>query len=84
MGQPGSSIRVNGELIPPPVWESAGKTITLETPYTNEGYAYRTPSKVKLKKGWNIVEVKAPVTTFKGRDWQNPVKWMFTFVPCRN
>ncbi|WP_423736331.1 family 20 glycosylhydrolase [Chitinophaga caseinilytica] len=80
----GSSIRVNGELIPPPVWESAGKTITLETPYTNEGYAYRTPTKVRLKKGWNIVEVKAPVTTFKGRDWQNPVKWMFTFVPCRN
>ncbi|WP_341838653.1 family 20 glycosylhydrolase [Chitinophaga pollutisoli] len=80
----GSSIRVNGALIPPPVWASAGKTITLETPYTNEGYAYRAPAKVYLKKGWNIVEVKAPVASFKGRDWQNPVKWMFTFLPCRN
>lgn len=79
-----SSIRVNGNIILPPVWENAGKTITLETPYTNEGYAYRAPAKVMLKKGWNIVEIKAPVTTFKGRDWQNPVKWMFTFIPCRD
>lgn len=79
-----SSIRVNGTIIPPPVWENAGKTINLETPITNESYAYRTPTKVVLKKGWNVVEIKAPVTTFQGRDWQNPVKWMFTFLPCRD
>jgi hexosaminidase len=29
------------------------------------------------------VLVKLPVGSFKGKDWQNPVKWMFTFVEVR-
>jgi len=33
-----------------------------------------------LKKGWNEVLIKLPVRDFKGEDWQNPIKWMFTFI----
>lgn len=33
-----------------------------------------------FKKGWNEILIKAPIGSFKGRDWQNPVKWKFTFV----
>ncbi|MGX5817729.1 family 20 glycosylhydrolase [Chitinophaga lutea] len=77
-----SLIRVNGDLISPPVWSNAGGTVTLETPLIDEGYAWRNPTRIRLKKGWNTIEVKAPVAGFKGADWQNPVKWMFTFIPC--
>ena len=45
----------------------------------DEGYEYREPTKILMQKGWNTVLIKAPVGTFKG-EWQNPVKWMFTFV----
>jgi hexosaminidase len=40
--------------------------------------------KIYLKKGWNDVLIKCPVESFKGKDWQNPVKWMFTFIPIDN
>jgi len=35
------------------------------------------------KRRWNNVWVKVPVTGFSGRDWQNPVKWMFTFAEIK-
>ncbi len=47
---------------------------------TDEGYEYRKPTKIYLQKGWNHILIKAPIASFKGKDWQNPVKWMFTFV----
>jgi hypothetical protein len=53
----------------------------LEQPLTDEGYEYRQPIRIQLHKGWNEIKVKAPVGTFKGSDWQNPVKWMFTVLP---
>ena len=34
----------------------------------------------RKKQGRNDVLIKAPVVSFKGKDWQIPVKWMFTFV----
>ena len=49
-------------------------------PLIDEGYEYRTATKINLQKGWNTILIKAPVAGFKGRDWQNPVKWMFTFI----
>ena len=48
----------------------------------DEGYEYREPTKIYLKKGWNDVLIKSPIGSFKGKDWQNPEKWMFTFVPA--
>lgn len=75
-----SKVWVNGELIPPPVWKFPGRIPkSLEEPLVDEGYEYRQPTLIKLKKGLNRVLVKAPVGNFKG-PWYDPVKWMFTFV----
>ncbi|HEY8398136.1 MAG TPA: beta-N-acetylhexosaminidase [Flavihumibacter sp.] len=76
----GSVIWVNGQPIQAPNWKRAGKQVTLETPLTDEDYYYRKPTRIYFRKGWNTVLIKAPVASFKGTDWQNPVKWMFTFM----
>jgi hexosaminidase len=76
----GSAVWVNGILISPPHWKRAGQKGNSEIPLIDEGYEYREPTKIYLQKGWNTVLIKAPVGTFNG-EWQNPVKWMFTFVP---
>lgn len=79
-----SIVWVNGTLIEPPHWKRGGQKGNSEIPLTDEGYEYREPTKIFLQKGWNTVLVKAPVGSFNGTDWQNPVKWMFTFVPLLN
>ena len=78
-----SSVWVNGKLVEPPHWIRAGQKGNSETPLMDEGYEYRQPTKVFLQKGWNTVLVKCPVGNFKGKDWQNPVKWMFTFTQLK-
>lgn len=75
-----SEVWVNGKIIVPPVWNHAGQKENSEVPLSDEGYEYRSPTKIYLQKGWNTIGIKAPVGTFKGKDWQNPVKWMFTFI----
>lgn len=79
-----SEILLNGKFVAPPHWQNAGKKGNSETPLVDEGYEYRAPTKVHFKKGWNTILVKLPVKTFRGKDWQNPVKWMFTVVPVHN
>jgi len=76
-----SKIWVNGNEISPPNWKHAGQKGNSEIPLVDEGYECREPTKILLHKGWNIVLIKAPIGSFKGRDWQNPVKWEYTFVP---
>lgn len=76
-----SEVLVNAKLIAPPHWKQVGTKGNLELPLIDEGYEYREPTKVQLKKGWNTILVKLPVGSFKGKDWQNPEKWMFTVVP---
>jgi hexosaminidase len=76
-----SEVKVNGILIQAPEWNHGGQKGNSETPLVDEGYEYREPTNVTLKKGWNTVLVKLPIAGFKGTDWQNPVKWMFTFMP---
>ncbi|WP_270088041.1 family 20 glycosylhydrolase [Sphingobacterium sp. SYP-B4668] len=76
-----SQVWVNRQLIVPPTWQRAGAKGDLEIPLVDEGYSYRSPTQIILKKGWNEVLLKLPVARFEGMDWQNPVKWMFTFVP---
>ncbi|MBS1491760.1 MAG: family 20 glycosylhydrolase [Bacteroidetes bacterium] len=76
-----SALWVNRKLILPPSWKRAGQKGNSEIPLIDEGYEYRSPSKIQLNKGWNTVVVKLPIAKFKGINWQNPVKWMFTFVP---
>lgn len=77
-----SAVWVNGSLVPPPRWKRAGQKGDSEIPLVDEGYEYRTPVTIPLRKGWNTVKIKLPVGSFKGPDWHNPVKWMFTFVPA--
>ena len=76
-----SCIWVNGKLILPPQWQHASLKGDLEVPLIDEGYEYREPLLIPLKKGWDEIVVKLPVGSFKGKDWQNPVKWMFTVAP---
>lgn len=76
----GSQVWVNGQLIAPPKWKHAGQKGNPEIPLLDEGYSYRPATEIYLNKGWNTVLLKLPVTSFRGKDWQNPVKWMFTFV----
>jgi len=77
----GSAVWVNGKLILPPVWKRPGQKGNSEIPLIDEGYEYRTPTKIQLQKGFNTVLLKIPVGSLKGKDSQNPVKWMFTFAP---
>ena len=79
-----SAVWVNGSQIAAPAWKRGGQKGNSEIPLTDEGYAYRAPAKIRLRQGWNDVLVKLPVASFKGTSWQNPVKWMFTFVPVTN
>jgi hexosaminidase len=76
-----SAVWVNGKLITPPAWKRPGQRGHSEIPLADEGYEYRQPTKITMQRGWNNILIKAPVGSFKGKDWQNPVKWMFTFVP---
>lgn len=76
----GSQIWVNDKIVPPPAWKNAGQQGNLEIPLVDEGYEYREPTLIKLKMGWNTVRIKVPIASFKGKDWNNPQKWMFTFV----
>jgi len=76
-----SQVFVNGKPVAPPLWKQAGAKGNLELPLIDEGYEYREPAKLQLKKGLNTILVKLPVKSFKGKDWQNPEKWMFTVVP---
>lgn len=79
-----STVWVNGKSIAPPQWKNGGQKGNAEIPLTDEGYEYRKPTKVFFKKGWNTILIKAPVASFKGSDWQNPVKWMFAFMLLPN
>ncbi len=77
----GSGVWVNGIPIPPPFWKRGGQKGNAEVPLSDEGYEYRDPVKIVMKKGWNTILLRCPVGTFRGKDWQNPVKWMFTCIP---
>ncbi|MDE5416726.1 beta-N-acetylhexosaminidase [Labilibaculum sp. DW002] len=70
-------IWVNEEEVAAPDWKQAGLAAnTAEIPFIDEDYFYRTPSIVKLKKGWNKILLKVP----HGRtSW----KWMFTCIPVK-
>ncbi len=75
-----SEIWLNGKIVAPPQWINAGKKGNSEIPLVDEGYEYRKPTRLFLKKGWNEIKVKLPIGNFKGKDWHNPEKWMFTVV----
>lgn len=68
-------VWVNGVVVPPPVWDNPGmKSSSDEIPFSDENYYFREPAQIKLKKGWNNILLKIPVTA-------NTWKRMFTFIP---
>lgn len=77
----GATVQVNGAVIPPPAWKRAGARGDLEQPLLDEGYSYRPPTMVKMKRGWNDVRLTLPWSTASSSG--NPFKYMFTFVPYR-
>lgn len=76
-----ATVTVNGGIIPPPIWKRAGQKGNSEIPLIDEGYEYRKPTMIEFKKGWNDIQIKIPIGELSGKDWQNPAKYMFTFVP---
>lgn len=78
-----SKLWINGALLAPPQWAFPGRASgKLEEPMVDEGFYYRPPATVKVKRGWNNVLVKLPMGKFDpDLDWQVPPKWMFTFIP---
>lgn len=75
-----AQIWLNGEAIAPPLWAHTGQKGNLEIPFYDENYSMREPTRVILRKGWNTILLKVPVTSFTGKAWYSPVKWMSTAV----
>ncbi|MDD7080755.1 MAG: family 20 glycosylhydrolase [Prevotella sp.] len=76
----GSKIWLNGNEIPAPQWQQAGKTIKQDqatTGLTNENFTNREPVALTLKQGWNKVFIKLPHANKGGTSRD---KWQFTFV----
>lgn len=67
----GSRIWVNDSEIKPPIWEKPDR---YRAPVTEESCIFREPSKIKLKKGWNKVMMKA-TNQFE--------PWTVTFLPIK-
>lgn len=78
-----SAIWLNERLIAPPVWQRGGQKGDLEIPLIDEGYEYRLSTPLRLKKGWNTIRIKTPIGSFQGKNWNNPEKWMFTFIEVK-
>ncbi|MDP4998916.1 MAG: beta-N-acetylhexosaminidase [Saprospiraceae bacterium] len=74
-----SQIWVNGQIIDPPVWENTHRERSSEIPLKNENFQSRSPTLLKLRKGWNHVVLKLPVGSFTTEEVRL-VKWMFTFA----
>lgn len=75
----GSEIRVNGELLAPPVWDNSGLAIDNEELLLNENATARPLTPVALRRGWNTVEAYLPYVDAPGVRLD---KWMITFVPA--
>ena len=70
----GAKFELNGEEIAPPKWAHPGlRGKTSEIPFVDEGYSFRPPTKIHLRKGVNHVKATLP----KKGGW----KWIGTFVP---
>jgi lysophospholipase L1-like esterase len=75
-----SKIWCNNEEVLPPNWLRADQKGNLEIPLMDEGYEYRSPTLIPLKKGWNSILIKSPIGTTKSTSWHHPIKWMFTCI----
>lgn len=81
----GGDVWLNNERVEPPhwpfeslPWEGWGKG-RIEKPLTEEGYFYRAPVKIKLKKGINKILVRTVSGAWKGDSGDR--KWQFCCMP---
>ncbi|GAB3273750.1 family 20 glycosylhydrolase [Larkinella harenae] len=73
-----SCIWLNDQKITPPAWSNAGHhPASHEEPYQDEAYELRPPIPITLKKGWNKLLLKLPVSTFSTKQTRL-VKWLYT------
>ena len=87
----GATVELNGVAIPPPAWQqpslSPNNRLAAvshvheidETPYTNDEWYMREPTKIHLKKGWNHVKLTLPMT--RAVDTWRTHRWVGTFMP---
>ena len=87
----GATVEVNGEAIPPPVWEQPdlepGQQTPMvrydhaidEIPFTNDEWYMREPTPIRLKAGWNHVKLTLPMT-HRVNTWMTQ-RWVGTFMP---
>ena len=85
----GAKVFVNGEELPPPVWQKPGQMPGPDVPYlmyvheideipfVDEEYYMREPTRVSLDKGWNHIRLVAPMPVPAKRHYP----WVATFVP---
>ena len=77
-----SQMWINGRRVPAPEWKYPGRNLAdnLEAPLIDEGYYYRPPVRVAVRKGWNSVLVKLPIMMDERiSPWQR--RCMFSFMP---
>lgn len=83
----GGDIWLNDLRVEPPRWPfeslpwggwGQGR---IEVPLTEEGYFYRPPVKIRLKKGINKIVVRTVFGHWKGDDGQR--KWQFCCIPVQ-
>lgn len=83
----GGDIWLNENRIEPPVWDfeslpwSGWGQGRIEIPLTGQGYFYRAPIKISLKKGLNKVLVRVPFGHWNGDEGQR--RWQFCFMPVK-
>lgn len=87
----GATVAVNGEFIPPPIWEQpdlkAGADVPEvkwmheidEMPFANDEWYMREPTPVRLRKGWNHVKLTLPMP--RPVDTWSTHRWVGTFMP---
>lgn len=81
----GGDVWLNDERVSPPRWPFESLPWTgwgkgrIEVPLTWEGYFFRPPVRVHLKKGWNRVLVRTVSGAWKGDTGDR--KWQFCCIP---
>lgn len=81
----GGDIWLNGKRVAPPHWKFESLSWTgwgqgrIEVPLTEEGYFFRPPVKIRLKKGVNQILVRTVFGHWKGDNGQR--KWQFCCIP---
>ena len=82
----GGDVWLNGRRVNPPrwpfkslPWTGWGKGRIEESPLTWEGYFFRPPVKIKLRKGLNRVLIRSVFGHWKGDDGQR--SWFFCCIP---